>query len=38
MDQGRIVETGTHEELMASSGRYRQMVELQTSAYSEQPL
>ncbi len=36
MDQGRIVETGTHTELMAVSGRYRQMVEMQTSAYSEQ--
>lgn len=32
MDHERIVEIGTHEELMASSGRYRQMVELQTSA------
>jgi len=36
MDQGQIVETGTHTELMAVSGRYRQMVEMQTSAYSEQ--
>jgi ATP-binding cassette, subfamily B, bacterial len=36
MEQGRIVETGTHAELMAVSGRYRQMVELQTSAYAEQ--
>src|SRR6267142_288943 len=36
MDQGRIVETGTHAELMTVSGRYRQMVELQTSAYSGQ--
>jgi ATP-binding cassette subfamily B protein len=38
MDHGRIVETGTHAELMAVSGRYRQMVEMQTSAYSEQPV
>ena len=36
MDQGRIVETGTHAELMTVSGRYRQMVDLQTSAYSGQ--
>ncbi len=36
LEQGRIAETGTHSELMAKSGRYRQMVELQTSAYDEQ--
>jgi ATP-binding cassette subfamily B protein/subfamily B ATP-binding cassette protein MsbA len=29
LDAGRVVETGTHEELMARSGRYREMVELQ---------
>jgi len=29
LDQGRIVETGTHQELLAKSGRYRHMVELQ---------
>lgn len=33
LDQGRIVETGTHDELMARSGRYRQMVDLQTTAF-----
>ncbi len=27
---GRVVETGTHEELLAGSGPYRQMVEIQT--------
>ncbi len=30
LDQGRIVEMGTHDELMARSGRYQQMVMLQT--------
>jgi ATP-binding cassette, subfamily B, bacterial len=29
MDDGRIIEIGTHDELMAGSGRYRDMVELQ---------
>jgi ATP-binding cassette subfamily B protein len=29
LDEGRIVESGTHAELMAASGAYRQMVELQ---------
>ncbi len=31
IDQGRIIEQGRHDELMAASGRYREMVELQTS-------
>jgi ATP-binding cassette subfamily B protein/subfamily B ATP-binding cassette protein MsbA len=30
LEDGRIVESGTHEELMDRSGRYRQMVDLQT--------
>ncbi|HEX8521771.1 MAG TPA: ABC transporter ATP-binding protein [Tepidisphaeraceae bacterium] len=30
LEDGRIVEQGTHHELMATSGRYRQMVDLQT--------
>jgi ATP-binding cassette subfamily B protein/subfamily B ATP-binding cassette protein MsbA len=29
VEQGRIVETGTHDELVAASGRYRQMVRQQ---------
>jgi ATP-binding cassette subfamily B protein/subfamily B ATP-binding cassette protein MsbA len=35
LDQGRILETGTHHELMARSGRYRQMVELQMGPADE---
>ncbi|MSR17791.1 MAG: ABC transporter ATP-binding protein [Phycisphaerales bacterium] len=31
LEQGRIVETGTHDELMERSGRYREMVLLQTA-------
>src|SRR5207253_287004 len=30
LENGRVVEQGTHEELMQRSGRYRQMVDLQT--------
>jgi hypothetical protein len=30
MEDGRVVERGTHEELMHSSGRYATMVVLQT--------
>ena len=30
LEKGRIVETGTHQELMERSGRYRQMVTIQT--------
>jgi ATP-binding cassette subfamily B protein len=32
LEQGRIVETGAHQELLARSGRYRQMVESQLTA------
>ncbi len=31
LDDGRVVETGTHEELLLRGGRYRDMVQLQTS-------
>lgn len=31
IDDGRILECGTHEELMERDGRYREMVQLQTS-------
>ncbi len=30
IEHGRIVEQGTHDELMSRSGRYRYMVDLQT--------
>jgi ATP-binding cassette subfamily B protein/subfamily B ATP-binding cassette protein MsbA len=31
LEAGRIIEQGRHDELMAASGRYREMVELQTA-------
>ncbi|WP_367132335.1 ABC transporter ATP-binding protein [Saccharothrix sp. HUAS TT1] len=33
LDQGRIIEQGTHEQLMASRGHYFELFELQASAY-----
>ncbi|MDU0291982.1 ABC transporter ATP-binding protein [Saccharothrix longispora] len=33
LDQGRVVEQGTHEELMALRGHYHELFELQASAY-----
>jgi ATP-binding cassette, subfamily B, bacterial len=33
LEQGRVIELGTHEELMASGGRYRTMFELQASRF-----
>lgn len=37
MEDGRIVEQGTHADLMAASGRYRRMVDLQTEAQHASP-
>jgi ATP-binding cassette subfamily B protein len=31
LENGRIIEQGRHEDLMRASGRYRDMVDLQTS-------
>jgi ATP-binding cassette, subfamily B, bacterial len=36
LEQGRIVEAGTHDELMAAGGRYQTMFELQASRFGEE--
>jgi len=38
IDHGRIIEQGRHEELMARSGRYQEMVELQTRRVERVPV
>ncbi len=38
LEHGEVIETGTHDELMARSGRYQQMVLLQTMPVDEQAL
>jgi ABC-type multidrug transport system fused ATPase/permease subunit len=35
VDHGRVVELGTHDELMAQHGRYQTMFELQASRFTE---
>ncbi len=36
LEQGRVIELGTHEELMALHGRYRTMFDLQAQRFSEE--
>jgi ABC-type multidrug transport system fused ATPase/permease subunit len=36
LEHGRVVELGTHDELMARGGRYRTMFDLQASRFAEQ--
>ena len=36
LEHGRVVESGTHDELMAAGGRYKTMFELQASRFEEE--
>ena len=36
VDQGRVVELGTHDELMAERGRYQRMFDLQASRFTDE--
>jgi ATP-binding cassette subfamily B protein len=33
LDQGKVIESGNHEQLMARGGRYAELFDLQASAY-----
>jgi ATP-binding cassette subfamily B protein len=37
LHEGRVVESGSHEELMLRDGRYAEMFRLQAAAYTDQP-
>ena len=37
LEHGRIVEMGTHDELMAAAGRYCEMYTLQASRFADEP-
>jgi ATP-binding cassette subfamily B protein len=37
LDRGRLIEQGSHAELMASSTHYRELFQLQASAYTDDP-
>lgn len=36
LDNGRIAEIGTHDELMAAGGKYSEMYEIQSSYYQQE--
>jgi ATP-binding cassette subfamily B protein len=38
LDKGRIVERGSHDELMAAGGRYRELYDLQAQPADARPL
>ncbi len=38
IDHGRVIEQGRHEELMSRSGRYQEMVEMQTKRVEREPV
>ena len=38
LDEGRIVERGSHDELIALGGRYRELYDLQSSPVDTRPL